>query len=98
MGMILPTKALATQEVTVKRKLSEDAMQASSPAALGVRIPTVALHMTELFDATVEQLYSIFTVKDLVQQFSKSSAVLEAEKEGNSKCSMGTSLGSMWNC
>nr|XP_002709738.1 activator of 90 kDa heat shock protein ATPase homolog 2 isoform X2 [Oryctolagus cuniculus] len=82
MGMILPTKALATQEVTVKRKLSEDAMQASSPAALGVRIPTVALHMTELFDATVEQLYSIFTVKDLVQQFSKSSAVLEAEKGG----------------
>ncbi|XP_062065490.1 activator of 90 kDa heat shock protein ATPase homolog 2 isoform X2 [Lepus europaeus] len=82
MGMILPTKALATQEVTVKRKLSEEAMQASSQAALGVRIPTVALRMTELFDATVEQLYSIFTVKDLVQQFSKSSAVLEAEKGG----------------
>uniref|UniRef100_A0A8C5V8E7 Activator of HSP90 ATPase homolog 2, pseudo n=1 Tax=Microcebus murinus TaxID=30608 RepID=A0A8C5V8E7_MICMU len=65
--MILPTKAMATQELTVKRKLSENTsqIQASSPVALGVKIPTVALHMMELFDATVEQLYSIFTVKDV---------------------------------
>uniref|UniRef100_A0A2I2ZG99 Uncharacterized protein n=1 Tax=Gorilla gorilla gorilla TaxID=9595 RepID=A0A2I2ZG99_GORGO len=64
--MILPTKAMATQELTVKRKLSGNTLQvqASSPVALGVRIPTVALHMMELFDTTVEQLYSIFTVKD----------------------------------
>lgn len=33
--------------------------------ALGVRIPTVALHMTELFDTAIEQLYRIFTVKDV---------------------------------
>ncbi|XP_046925142.1 LOW QUALITY PROTEIN: activator of 90 kDa heat shock protein ATPase homolog 2-like [Lynx rufus] len=57
-------------------------IQASSPMGLGVRIPTVTLHMTELFDPTVEQLYSIFTVKDLVQKFSKSLAILEAEKGG----------------
>uniref|UniRef100_A0A8D2ET76 Activator of Hsp90 ATPase AHSA1-like N-terminal domain-containing protein n=1 Tax=Theropithecus gelada TaxID=9565 RepID=A0A8D2ET76_THEGE len=83
-GMILPAKAMATQELTVKRKPSENTLQvqASSPVALGVRIPTVALHMMELFDTTVEQLYSIFTVKDLVQKFSKSTAVLEAEKGG----------------
>ncbi|XP_069860669.1 activator of 90 kDa heat shock protein ATPase homolog 2 isoform X2 [Dipodomys merriami] len=81
-GMILPTKAVASQELTVKRKLSENTLQASSPVALGVRIPTVAVHMTELFDTTVDQLYSIFTVKDLVQKFSKSPAVLEAEKGG----------------
>uniref|UniRef100_A0A8C5Z0G8 Uncharacterized protein n=1 Tax=Marmota marmota marmota TaxID=9994 RepID=A0A8C5Z0G8_MARMA len=64
--MILPTKALSTQELTVKRKPSENTLQAHalSPVALGVRIPTVALHMTELFDTTVEQLYGIFTVKD----------------------------------
>ncbi|XP_060165754.1 activator of 90 kDa heat shock protein ATPase homolog 2 isoform X3 [Globicephala melas] len=82
MGMILPTKAMATQELTVKRKLSETTLQiqASSPVELGVRIPTVALHMTELFDTAIEQLYRIFTVKDLVQKFSKSPAVLEAEK------------------
>ncbi|XP_051020918.1 activator of 90 kDa heat shock protein ATPase homolog 2 isoform X2 [Acomys russatus] len=80
-GMILPTKAVATKELTVQRKLTENTLQASS-VALGVRIPTVALHLTELFDATVEQLYSIFTVKELVQKFSKSPAVLEAEKGG----------------
>uniref|UniRef100_A0A5F5Q1P6 Activator of Hsp90 ATPase AHSA1-like N-terminal domain-containing protein n=1 Tax=Equus caballus TaxID=9796 RepID=A0A5F5Q1P6_HORSE len=84
MGMILPTKAMATQELTVKRKLSVNPLQiqASSPVALGVRIPTVAVHMTELFDTAAEQLYSIFTVKDLVQKFSKSPAVLEVEKGG----------------
>ncbi|EGV91554.1 Activator of 90 kDa heat shock protein ATPase-like 2 [Cricetulus griseus] len=80
-GMILPTKAIATQELTVERKVTGNPLQAS-PVALGVRIPTVALHLTELFDTTVEQLYSIFTVKDLVQKFSKSPAVLEAEKGG----------------
>ncbi|XP_053781755.1 activator of 90 kDa heat shock protein ATPase homolog 2 isoform X2 [Desmodus rotundus] len=78
MGMILPTKATATQELTIKRKLSENTLQ----VPLGVRIPTVALHMTELFDTAVERLYSIFTVKDLVQKFSKSPAILEAEKGG----------------
>ncbi|KAK1333046.1 hypothetical protein QTO34_006579 [Cnephaeus nilssonii] len=72
MGMILPTKATATQELSIKRKLSENTC----------RIPTVALHMTELFDAGVERLYSIFTVKELVQKFSKSPAILEAEKGG----------------
>ncbi|XP_039096253.1 activator of 90 kDa heat shock protein ATPase homolog 2 isoform X1 [Hyaena hyaena] len=81
-GMILPTKTMATQELTGKRKPSEKALQASSPTGLGVRIPTVALRMMELFDTTVEQLYSIFTVKELVQKFSKSPAVLEAEKGG----------------
>lgn len=95
MGMILPTKALTNQELTVKRKLSENTLQiqASSPVALGVKIPTVALHMTELFDTTVEQLYSIFTVKDLVQKFSKSSAVLEAEKGGKFQMFDGTITG-----
>lgn len=79
--MILPTKAGAAQALTLERRLTENALQAS-PVALGVRIPTVALHLTELFDTTVEQLYSIFTVKELVQGFSKSPAVLEAEKGG----------------
>ncbi|XP_012969031.3 activator of 90 kDa heat shock protein ATPase homolog 2 isoform X4 [Mesocricetus auratus] len=82
-GMILPTKAVATQDLTVERKVTGNTLQVqASPVALGVRIPTVALHLTELFDTTVEQLYSIFTVKDLVQKFSKSPAVLEAEKGG----------------
>uniref|UniRef100_A0A8C8ZYD6 Activator of Hsp90 ATPase homologue 1/2-like C-terminal domain-containing protein n=1 Tax=Prolemur simus TaxID=1328070 RepID=A0A8C8ZYD6_PROSS len=68
--MILPMKAMATQELTVKRKLSENTLQvqASSPVALGVKIPTVALHMMERFDTTVERLYSVFAVKDLTNK------------------------------
>ncbi|CAO2640844.1 Activator of 90 kDa heat shock protein ATPase homolog 2, partial [Lemmus lemmus] len=65
-GMILPTRAVTTQELTVERTLADNSLQVQvSPVALGVRIPTVALHLTELFDTTVEQLYSIFTVKDV---------------------------------
>ncbi|XP_055982943.1 activator of 90 kDa heat shock protein ATPase homolog 2 isoform X1 [Sorex fumeus] len=84
MGMILPTKAMAAQEMTVKRKLTESTLQiqASPPVALGVKIPTVALQMMDVFDTAVEQLYSIFTVKDLVEKFSNSPAVVEAEKGG----------------
>nr|XP_012416904.1 PREDICTED: LOW QUALITY PROTEIN: activator of 90 kDa heat shock protein ATPase homolog 2 [Odobenus rosmarus divergens] len=83
MEMILPTKAMASQEPTAERKLSENTLQVCPLGPWGGgKIPTVALYMTELFDATTEQLYSVFTVKDLVQKFSKSPAVLEAEKGG----------------
>uniref|UniRef100_A0A4X2L1V1 Activator of Hsp90 ATPase AHSA1-like N-terminal domain-containing protein n=1 Tax=Vombatus ursinus TaxID=29139 RepID=A0A4X2L1V1_VOMUR len=78
-GMILPTKIAPTRELTAKRKLSEHTFQVR---AVGVRIPTVTIHMREMFDTAVEQLYSIFTTKDLVQKFSKSSAVIKAEKGG----------------
>ncbi|XP_043839381.1 activator of 90 kDa heat shock protein ATPase homolog 2-like isoform X2 [Dromiciops gliroides] len=85
-GMILPTKTTPTQELTTKRKLTEHTFQDSvSPMArdaVGVKIPTVTIHMREIFDTSVEQLYRIFTTKDLVQKFSKSSAVIEAEKGG----------------
>ncbi|XP_044516612.1 activator of 90 kDa heat shock protein ATPase homolog 2-like isoform X1 [Gracilinanus agilis] len=87
-GMILPTKAAPAQELTAKRKLSEHSFQLQdsvSPMALGavgVKIPTVTIHMREMFDTAVEELYSIFTTKELVQKFSKSSAVIEAEKGG----------------
>ncbi|XP_027720944.1 activator of 90 kDa heat shock protein ATPase homolog 2-like isoform X1 [Vombatus ursinus] len=85
-GMILPTKIAPTRELTAKRKLSEhtfqDLMSPMALEAVGVRIPTVTIHMREMFDTAVEQLYSIFTTKDLVQKFSKSSAVIKAEKGG----------------
>ncbi|XP_072491575.1 activator of 90 kDa heat shock protein ATPase homolog 2-like isoform X2 [Notamacropus eugenii] len=82
-GMILPTKTAPTQELTAKRKLNEHTFQDSvSPEAVGVRIPTVTIQMREMFDTAVEQLYGIFTTKELVQKFSKSSAVIKAEKGG----------------
>uniref|UniRef100_A0A8C7B5M5 Uncharacterized protein n=1 Tax=Neovison vison TaxID=452646 RepID=A0A8C7B5M5_NEOVI len=58
MEMILPRKAMATQELTVKRKLSENTLQLVilRISSLRSRIPIVALHMIALFDATTEQL------------------------------------------
>ncbi|EPY76107.1 activator of heat shock protein ATPase 2-like protein [Camelus ferus] len=50
------------------REALGDYLEALKTVALGVRIPTVALHMTELFDTAVEQLYRIFTVKDLTNK------------------------------
>ncbi|KAM9070204.1 activator of 90 kDa heat shock protein ATPase homolog 2-like isoform 1-T1 [Sarcophilus harrisii] len=96
-GMILPTKTAPPQELTAKRKLSEHNFQDSvTPMVLdvvGVRIPTVTIHMREIFDTAVEELYSIFTTKDLVQKFSKSSAVIEAEKGGKFQMFDGTVTG-----
>lgn len=50
-------KAIATQKQTVKRKLNNNTLQASSLVALGLRIPTVSLHMAGLLGAAVEHLY-----------------------------------------
>ncbi|XP_021248693.1 activator of 90 kDa heat shock protein ATPase homolog 2 isoform X1 [Numida meleagris] len=85
LGMILPTKA-AGQELAAERKLSGNAVQESaSPHLLdlvGVKIPTVRILMREIFNSPADELYSIFTTKELVQKFSKCPAVIEAEKGG----------------
>ncbi|XP_015712247.1 activator of 90 kDa heat shock protein ATPase homolog 2 [Coturnix japonica] len=85
LGMILPTKA-AGQELAAERKLSGSTVQESaSPHLLGlvgVKIPTVRILMREIFNSPADELYSIFTTKELVQKFSKCSAVIEAEKGG----------------
>ncbi|CAD7678144.1 unnamed protein product [Nyctereutes procyonoides] len=62
MGMVLPWKILATQELTAKRKLDGTG---------AVRILTVALLMMELFSTAVKQLHNICTVNDMVQKFSE---------------------------
>uniref|UniRef100_A0A663EHU5 Activator of Hsp90 ATPase AHSA1-like N-terminal domain-containing protein n=1 Tax=Aquila chrysaetos chrysaetos TaxID=223781 RepID=A0A663EHU5_AQUCH len=86
LGMILPTKATVGQELATERKLSGNTMQDSvSPQSLdivGVKIPTVKILMREIFNSPADELYSIFTTKELVQKFSKCSAVIEAEKGG----------------
>ncbi|XP_067421537.1 activator of 90 kDa heat shock protein ATPase homolog 2-like isoform X2 [Emydura macquarii macquarii] len=86
LGMILPTKTTAGQELAVKRKLSENNVQDSvSPISLdvvGVKIPTVKILLKEMFETLAEELYSIFITKELVQKFSKCHAVIEAEKGG----------------
>ncbi|XP_028927809.1 activator of 90 kDa heat shock protein ATPase homolog 2 [Ornithorhynchus anatinus] len=96
-GMILPTRAPAPQDPAAKRKLSESPWQAAGSAVtvagVGVRIPTVKICLRELFDTAVENLYSIFTTRDLVQKFSKCPAVVEAEKGGKLQMFGGTVVG-----
>ncbi|NXT99886.1 AHSA2 ATPase, partial [Buphagus erythrorhynchus] len=86
LGMILPTKAPAGQELATERKPSGNTMQDSvTPQSLdmvGVKIPTVRIHMREVFNSPADELYRIFTKKELVQKFSKCPAVIEAEKGG----------------
>ncbi|NWY65014.1 AHSA2 ATPase, partial [Erithacus rubecula] len=86
LGMILPTKAPAGQELATERKASGSTVQDSAtPQSLdmvGVKIPTVRIHMREVFNSPADELYSIFTKKELVQKFSKCPAVIEAEKGG----------------
>ncbi|XP_036235530.1 activator of 90 kDa heat shock protein ATPase homolog 2-like [Molothrus ater] len=86
LGMILPTKAAVGQELATERKPSGSPVQDSvTPQALdmvGVKIPTVRIYMREVFNSPADELYSIFTKKELVQKFSKCPAVIEAEKGG----------------
>ncbi|NWI42727.1 AHSA2 ATPase, partial [Picathartes gymnocephalus] len=86
LGMILPTKAPVGQEVAMERNPSGSSMQDSvTPQSLdmvGVKIPTVRIQMREVFNSPADELYSIFTKKELVQKFSKCPAVIEAEKGG----------------
>ncbi|XP_026701615.1 activator of 90 kDa heat shock protein ATPase homolog 2-like [Athene cunicularia] len=85
-GMILPTKAPVGQEPAAERRLNGNTMQDSmSPQSLGrvgVKIPTVKILMREIFNSPADELYSIFTTKELVQKFSKCPAVIEADKGG----------------
>ncbi|NXL84643.1 AHSA2 ATPase, partial [Alectura lathami] len=85
LGMILPTKAVG-QELAAEGRPSGNAAQDSvSPHSLdvvGVKIPTVKILMREIFTSPADELYSIFTTKELVQKFSKCPAVIEAEKGG----------------
>ncbi|KFR16955.1 Activator of 90 kDa heat shock protein ATPase 2, partial [Opisthocomus hoazin] len=86
LGMLLPTKATAGQELAAEQKLSGNTMQDSvSPQSLdivGVKIPTVKILLREIFNSPADKFYSIFTTKELVQKFSKYPAVIEAEKGG----------------
>ncbi|EMP31758.1 Activator of 90 kDa heat shock protein ATPase like protein 2 [Chelonia mydas] len=86
LGMILPTKTSAGPELAVKKKLSENNMQDSvlpvSLDTVGVKIPTVKILLKEMFDSPIEELYSIFITKELVQKFSKSCAVIQAKRGG----------------
>ncbi|NXN47651.1 AHSA2 ATPase, partial [Rhinoptilus africanus] len=85
-GMILPTKAAVGQEPATEREPSgntaQDSVSPESVEIIGVKIPTVKILMREIFNSPADELYSVFTTKELVQKFSKCPAVIEAEKGG----------------
>ncbi|NXP55502.1 AHSA2 ATPase, partial [Heliornis fulica] len=86
LGMILPTRAAAGQELAAERKLSGNTSQDSvSPQHLdtvGVKIPTVKIIMREIFNSPADELYSVFTTQELVQKFSRRPAAVDAQKGG----------------
>ncbi|NWU89519.1 AHSA2 ATPase, partial [Upupa epops] len=86
LGMILPTRGAVGQELGPEQNPSENTMDDSvssrSADTVGVKIPTVKIVMRETFSSPADELYRIFTTKELVQKFSKRPAVIEAEKGG----------------
>ncbi|XP_041273119.1 activator of 90 kDa heat shock protein ATPase homolog 2-like isoform X2 [Onychostruthus taczanowskii] len=72
LGMILPTKAPVGQELAMERKPSgstvQDSVTAQSLDMVGVKIPTVRIHMREVFNSPADELYSIFTKKEVPSQ------------------------------
>ncbi|NXU65159.1 AHSA2 ATPase, partial [Horornis vulcanius] len=73
LGMILPTKAPVGQELATERKPSGSTLQDSvTPQSLdmvGVKIPTVRIHMREVFNSPADELYSIFTKREVSDTF-----------------------------
>uniref|UniRef100_A0A8C4TR97 Activator of Hsp90 ATPase AHSA1-like N-terminal domain-containing protein n=1 Tax=Falco tinnunculus TaxID=100819 RepID=A0A8C4TR97_FALTI len=77
-------KALKTGKLNqyVRYVFYSDSVLPQSLDIVGVKIPTVKIFMREIFNSSADELYSIFTTKELVQKFSKCPAVIEAEKGG----------------
>ncbi|OWA54256.1 Activator of 90 kDa heat shock protein ATPase-like protein 1 [Hypsibius exemplaris] len=94
--LILPTKSgdelTDSAKVPAKSSTSLTSGSAALSAAengaapkqptVGVRIATENLHLTEEFHCTAEDIYRAFTLKEMVQAFTRSNVVLEAEKGG----------------
>lgn len=91
--IILPTKAETAAEVI--RNFTPlnvpSAAAAASPTAdsdkskktaVGVKIDTEQLKLSEEFHCTAEDLYRALTIKEMVQAFTHSDCLLEPEKGG----------------
>ena len=55
---------------------------AAQSQPVGVRIATENLQLTTEFHCTAEDIYRAFTVKEMVQAFTRSSVIFEPEKGG----------------
>uniref|UniRef100_A0A671M2M4 Activator of 90 kDa heat shock protein ATPase homolog 1-like n=1 Tax=Sinocyclocheilus anshuiensis TaxID=1608454 RepID=A0A671M2M4_9TELE len=87
-GMILPTANGVTKQQTAQATTKSNKTQIGSctaappPPNTGVKIPTCKFSIKDTFLTSPEDLYRVFLNQEMVQAFTRSSAVVEAEKGG----------------
>ncbi|XP_048340972.1 activator of 90 kDa heat shock protein ATPase homolog 1 [Sphaerodactylus townsendi] len=89
-GMILPTVNGEQSEPTPLPVHKPEERKASEPAtsnalkskSVGVKIPTCKIHLKDVFLTSPDELYRVFITQELVQAFTHSPAVMEADKGG----------------
>ncbi|XP_026141288.1 activator of 90 kDa heat shock protein ATPase homolog 1-like [Carassius auratus] len=87
-GMILPTANGVTKQQTAQALTKSNKTQIGScsaappPPNTGVKIPTCKFSLKETFLTSPEDLYRVFLNQEMVQAFTRSSALVEAEKGG----------------
>ncbi|XP_028293074.1 activator of 90 kDa heat shock protein ATPase homolog 1b [Gouania willdenowi] len=99
-GMILPTaNGVAKPQSTSQSKAKLDKAQISSssssatPTNTGVKIPTCKFSLRETFLTSPPELYRTFLNQDMVQAFTRSSALVDAERGGKFRLLDGNILG-----
>ncbi|XP_048047623.1 activator of 90 kDa heat shock protein ATPase homolog 1b isoform X1 [Megalobrama amblycephala] len=87
-GMILPTANGVTKQQTAQATTKTSKTQIGScstappPSNTGVKIPTCKFSLKDTFLTSPEELYRVFLNQELVQAFTRSGAMVEAEKGG----------------
>ncbi|RXN11344.1 activator of 90 kDa heat shock ATPase -like protein [Labeo rohita] len=87
-GMILPTANGVTKQQTAQATTKSNKTQIGScsaappPPNTGVKIPTCKFSIKDTFLTSPDELYRVFLKQEMVQAFTRSSAVVEAEKGG----------------
>lgn len=87
-GMILPTANGVTKQQTAQATTKSNITHIGScsaappPPNTGVKIPTCKFSLKDTFLTSPEDLYRVFLNQEMVQAFTRSSAVVEAEKGG----------------
>lgn len=97
-GMILPTindlrKDAGAQAAPKVDKAQPASGNAASKTSAGVKIPTCKFTLKDHFPAPPEEIYRVFVTQELVQGFTHSAAVVDAEKGGKFKLLEGNVTG-----
>ncbi|XP_006632610.1 activator of 90 kDa heat shock protein ATPase homolog 1a [Lepisosteus oculatus] len=97
-GMILPTANGMNKSSASQSKAKLDTPQIApgssvSSANAGVKIPTCKFSLKETFLTSPEELYRVFLTQEMVQAFTHSAAVVDADKGGKFKLLEGNVCG-----